>query len=90
MNFYYLSESSKVKPTDVLQFISGSCSLPALGFEKKITITFKHGCPPLCKCKPTVSTCDLTLHVPTHLSSNEEMQKEMEDAILMNYGFGRV
>ena len=61
---------------------------------KQITVKFKHNClsknrPGVCKCLPTVSTCEIILNLPpVHITTEEEMMSVFEDALSCETGFG--
>jgi len=74
----------------MLEFLTGASSIPAVGFGSQINVIFLHGCPAECRCKPTISTCDLTMRLPVHIKSSEEMTAYFNDSLRMSYGFGRV
>ena len=42
------------------------------------------------KCYPTVSTCSLSLVIPGHISSDEEMKTSFMEVLAMDVGFGRM
>ena len=50
-----------------LKWAVGATTIPPLGLPKKISRQFLHGCTPRCNCRPTTSTCDLRITIPTHL-----------------------
>ena len=75
---------------DLCKFITGSASVPPLGLPNNISVTFKHGCLPGCKCRPTASTCALTLVLPCHANSMVEMEELFTSALRDCHGFGRV
>ena len=64
--------------------------IPPLGFPKKFSLGFVHGCQLECKCRPTVSTCELLLKLPVQISSEEEMEAMMLSALGDSYGFGMI
>ena len=65
-------ESSGCSLPKLLQFITGAKSMPPVGFSHGITVKFLHGSPVGCKCRPTSSTCDLSITLPVHCSGPEE------------------
>lgn len=73
----------------LLQFITGSRSVPPLGFPHPITVKFKHGCPDGCKCRPVSSTCDLSITLPVHYQQLE-FNLVMSSAMVECAGFGKV
>ena len=85
-----ISDDCPVKPEDLLQYITGSSSIPAVGFATKIKVEFVHGCSQNCKCKLTASTCDLTVRLTIHIVSVEQMKAYFSDAIGMSQGFGKI
>ena len=72
---------------DVLQFMTGSRCIPAVGFEKPPSIAFTD-----VDQLPTVSTCTLTLTLPRSYacSSAEKFCEVMDACILGSFGFGSV
>ena len=70
-----------------LKWLSGCSGIPP-GVPKKLSLAFVHGCQPECKCRPTVSTCELLLKLHVHISSEEEMEAMMLSALGDSYGFG--
>lgn len=80
------SEESLVKFNDVMKFITGSSSIPPGGLQRNLSTEFVHGCAPLCKCLPTISTCSLTVRLPVHLTSEEEMKAAFSMAIAGEVG----
>ena len=96
--FYFYSSSiqgkSNINLHDILQFITGTPSIPCLGFQQKLRVNFVHDCQKLrdkeCNCKLTASTCDLSLNLPIHIKSITEMRQSMTEAVRSSYGFGKV
>ena len=74
---------------DLLKFITGSFTIPPLGFGDPIEICFIHGCSDGCKCRPTASTCLLKLWLPVHIKSFDLMKEFMVSAIQEGRGFGK-
>ena len=85
----FLTLAHDVLLKDIMQFISGSPSVPPLGLPSngKILILFKHGCSNSCSCKPNVSTCSLSMTIPVHYDSLESMREALVDAVKMSLGF---
>lgn len=71
----------------LLQWATGSPSIPPLGLPRKVKITFLGGCNPACRCWPTASTCDLQLSLPLHLDTFEEMKDILLSALNNSEGF---
>lgn len=71
----------------LLQWATGSPSIPPLGLPRKVKITFLGGCNPACRCRPTASTCDLQLSLPLHLDTFEEMKDILLSALKDSEGF---
>ena len=74
----------------VFRFITGSYSFPPLGLPEPIKVKFVHGCSDHCKCRPTASTCQLTINLPVHASTLSELESIMVSALLEGYGFGNL
>ena len=76
---------------NLIQFITGSTSILPLGLPDDISIIFKQGCINAdCNCLPTVSTCDLQLFIPVHISSEEEMKEALSRAVKEGSCFGQL
>jgi hypothetical protein len=73
-----------------LKWLTGSKSIPPLGFPKMFAVKFVHGCDEGCKCRPTVSTCDVVLKLPVHITSLEEMSLMVESAVKESSGFSMI
>ena len=74
----FFSDNAPVRISSVVKFVTGSPCIPAIGLCKQITVKFKHDClskngPGVCKCLPTVSTCEIILNLPVHITTEEEM-----------------
>ena len=41
----------------------------------------------MCKCLPAVSTCEITVNMPLHITSGEDMMKAFKNALLCETGF---
>lgn len=72
----------------LLQFITGASAIPVLGFAEKLKISFVHGCPEMCKCYPSASTCDLLLRIPVHLDALEVLKNSFQSALKDGFAFG--
>ena len=79
-----------MKSTDILRFLTGCERPPIGGLPDKFKIHFKHGCVESCKCSPVVSLCALTLTVPIHMNSIEDIKTSFEIAVKGSNGFGRL
>ena len=75
---------------DIFKFITGSKSLPPLGLPNKLTVLFKHDCVKDCRCRPTASTCALSMTIPVHIKTDEEMLEMILSAVKEGLGFGNV
>ena len=85
--FFFASENTFALK-DVLKFIIGSEEYPPVGLPKKMSVQFKHGCPDECRCRPTASTCSLTITLPVHANSFVMMTELMTSALTDCFGFG--
>ena len=61
--------------------------------SKLITVKFQHECLPrnragVCKCLPTVSTCEKILSLPVNITTEEEMMSIFKDVLICETGFG--
>eukprot|EP00794_Sanderia_malayensis_P002036 gene2036-2315_t len=73
---------------DVLQFITGSNQIPAVGFQEQPSIEFIHGDAGR---KPYASTCTNTLYIPiTNDSRYSNFKDNFGQCIIMSPGFGNV
>ena len=75
---------------DLIKWMTGTKTVPVLGFPKKFSITFIHGCVAGCRCRPTTSTCDLLLKMPGHIYNFEDMVEMMSSALKDCIGFGLI
>ena len=73
-----------------LKWLTGCSGIPPLGFSKKFSLGFVHGCQPGCQCRPTASTCDLLFKLPVHINNEQEMEAMMLCALGDSYGFGMI
>ena len=73
-----------------MKWCTGSNEVPPLGFPKKFSLKFAHGCRHGCRCRPTVSTCDLSSNIPVHTNSEEIMKEMLFSAIGDSCGFGNL
>ena len=71
-----------------MKWLTGCHEVPPLGFPKMFGIAFVHGCPEGCACRPTASTCDLTIKIPVHINSESRMKEMIESAVTESDGFG--
>ena len=85
---YIFSDGSSVQLKDFVKWLTGSCEVPPLGFPKMFGISFIHGCPQGCACRPTASTCDLVIKIPVHINSEGKMNEMIQSAIAESDGFG--
>ena len=75
---------------DFVKWMTGSTQIPPLGFPKKFTLEIVHGCLQGCSCRPTASTCDITIKIPVHISDENTMEEMIMSAIKDSYGFGLI
>lgn len=88
MCFYVGVEGLETR--DVLKWMTGSGEVPPLGFPKKFEVKFLHGCSTCCKCRPTVSTSDLSVTIPVHINKLDEMEEMLHSAVKDSHGFGNL
>ncbi|XP_078490016.1 ubiquitin-protein ligase E3C-like [Ciona intestinalis] len=79
----------------LMKFLTGSSTLPPLGLPNDLSISFLHGCRlspggTKCRCLPTVSTCAISVVLPVHIETQEEMLNVFQCAITCEIGFGQV
>ena len=75
-----------------MKFVSGTSSIPNLGLSGKLKVQFKYWCllsNRICKCKPTISVCALSLILPVHYSNKEAMKEARRHAAGMSQGFDK-
>lgn len=53
-------------------------------------VEFVHGCLNGCCCRPTTSTCDITIKLPVHIDNEKAMEDMIASAIKDSYGFGLI
>ena len=75
---------------DLVKGMTGSSQIPPLGFPKKFTVEFVHGCLQGCCCRPTASTCDITMKLPVHIDNEKAMEDMIASAVNDSYGFGLI
>ena len=75
--------------SELYKFITGCKRIPPLGLPKRITVKFKHGCVERCRCRPTASTCDISITLPVHYHDNYSQFKEyITSALIEGKGLG--
>ena len=74
---------------DLLVFITGSDSVPPLGFDRLITVEF-FDFDGNVRRRPWSSTCALTLHLPRGVEKPQEFNALMEESLLGCHGFGKI
>eukprot|EP00794_Sanderia_malayensis_P013170 gene13169-14520_t len=85
-----LDNDGNLTTKDLVKWWTGSGTVPVLGFPKKFSVAFVHGCASNCRCRPTTSTCDILLKMPVHISGFEEMEEIMNSAVKDCCGFGLI
>ena len=75
---------------DIVMFITGVRVVLPLWIPERITISFNHEFPKVCRCKLTITTCALKLSLPTHYLTNENMKKPILDSIKLSNGFDTI
>lgn len=70
------------------KFITGTHTIPPCGLPKDITVKFKHHCDEKCRCRPTASTCDVSLTLPLHYTDYPDFNACMSTAFVEAHGFG--
>ena len=91
----FFSENAIVTINKIAKFLTGNSKIPATGLNKNETVKFKHGCFPsksgnMCKWLPTVSTSEIIVNIPVHITSEEGMMNAFKDALLCETGFGLI
>ncbi|KAJ7381358.1 hypothetical protein OS493_001485 [Desmophyllum pertusum] len=79
-----------VSVMDLVKWMTGSSQIPPLGFPKKFTVEFVHGCLQGCCCQPTASTCDITMKLPVHIDNEKAMEDMIVSALKDSYGFALI
>ena len=75
--------------SELHKFITGCERVLPLGLPKHITVKFKHDCMERCRCRPTASTCDLSVTLPVHYHDNySEFKESIDSALVEGKGFG--
>ena len=87
---FFVGNNAEFSLSDIVHFITGSSTYPPLGFSVKMTLEFKHGCAQKCKCRPTASTCAMTMFMPVHIDSVDEMKVIINSALKDCKGFGKI
>ena len=70
--------------------MTGSEEIPPLGFQKSFEMHFVHSCKDGCRCRPTVSTCDMSINMPVHVKDLELMKEIIYSAVKDSHGFGNL
>ena len=82
---------SDINLHDIQQFITGTPSIPCLGFQKMLEVNFLHDCQKLlgkeCSRKPTASMCVLPLNLPIHINQSQNVTFNDRSSL---FGFGKV
>ena len=84
------TEIEDLQLADFLKWLTGTSQLPPLGFPEKFGIKFVHGCKDGCKCRPTVSTSDLSINIPVRINNENVMKEMLFSAIRDSHGFGNL
>lgn len=71
----------------MLKWVTGSPTVPILGFEKSFSVAFVH-CKGGCRCRSAVSKCDILVKLPVHIANENEMKEMMTSALKDSVGFG--
>ena len=79
-----------IQMSEFMKSFTGSNTVPPHGFPKELSVKFVHGCRHGCRCRPTVSTCDLAINIPMHLNSEEIMKEMLLSAVGDSQGFGNL
>lgn len=85
-----LLENAKLKPEQVLKFVTGTEVIPPLGLPTKMKLQFVHGCQAGCRCRPSASTCALQLRLPVHYTESGQMVDALSNAIIEGAGLDLV
>ena len=85
-------ENAIVTISKTAKFLTRGSKILATGLNKNVTVKFKHSCflsksGNMCKCLPAVSTCEITVNMPLHITSGEDMMKAFKNALLCETGF---
>ena len=80
-------DRSALTPSSVLAFVTGSPTIPPMGFDRPLTIHFIND---KSKTLPTASTCSLVLRLPLALVEYEHFKEMIDFAMQNTVGFGQV
>ena len=86
---YCVATTEDVSMGEMVKFVSRTFNIPNLGLPGKLKVPFKYWCVNsnrICKCKPTVSTCALSLTFRVHYSNKQTMKEALRDAAGMFEG----
>ena len=91
-NIYFIltGEDYGFKFDDFMKFLTGMDSVPPLGLPGSIVVQFVHGCSSGCACKPSVSTCAMSISVPVHYNTRSSILQALVDGITLSYGFDEI
>ena len=94
--FFLSTQCSRLADADpdlenLIQFITGLPAIPPLGLPEDISILIKHGCENAdCKCFPTISTCDLQLCIPIHITPEDKTTESLSRTVREGYFFSQL
>ena len=77
-----------IELSEIMQFITGSPTVPVMGFEDRLKLEFVHGCVPSCRCFPTASACGLIFRIPVHLVTMGDFKTAFHGALKDGFAFG--
>ena len=83
---HFLDGTIDCSVSDVLEFLSGSTSVPPNGFDEKPRVEFNFSDDSV----PTASTCSLCLQLPTAHENEQSFIEAFCFALKGNVGFGQV
>ena len=87
---YHIADVHGLNMECFLMWITGSKSMPHLGFSKVFTCRFIHDGNDGCRCRPTVSKYNFIIKRSVHLQNDQDIKDIMLSAINDSLGFGNV
>ena len=88
-NLYCVATTEDVSMGGIVKFVYGTSQHTKSGTTWKMEYKQYVNSNQICKCKPTVSTCALSLTLRVHYSDKQTMKEALRDAAGMSQGFDK-
>ena len=85
----FFSGVPDIEVSDIMQFITGSPTVPVMGFKDTLKLEFVHvyGCVPSCRCFPRDSSCGLIFRIPLHLAIIGDFKTSFHGTLKNGFAF---